>query len=348
MTLATIRFAVDILALSSIVHSQDRSDADGADTVALFRREKILTPDGRTTRVPIVSGNSFRGVLRRIGEELTAGILNYEDKLPIPAAHLLTNGGRLGKTNRPITDEQEHELKELLPIIGVFGGSVSARILSGRLTVGKVLPEFSELQHLLHRPPQSALRPAILSMSEDPYAHLGDHNSTAPAVAVPPDDENQSRTRRNEKNSPLGIFRVETLPAGTRLQTWAQLTNANANEVSFFCDVLNAFAERGHLGGRSAVGHGSITATVTPTVLRGDERTLLELLDKFGATAGWSWVAREHSLPGPIMEALIRFGCTPKRAEEAADKVLANPSVDWATQLTKKRRSAMKALGNLT
>uniref|UniRef100_UPI0031FE91C8 RAMP superfamily CRISPR-associated protein n=1 Tax=Mycolicibacterium sp. CBMA 213 TaxID=1968788 RepID=UPI0031FE91C8 len=315
----------------------------------MFRREKILTPDGRAAWVPVVSGNAFRGVLRRIGEELTAGILNYEDKLPIPAAHLLTNGGRPGKTNRPMTDQQERELKELLPIVGVFGGSASGRILSGRLTVGKVLPEFCELEHLLHRPPQSTLRPAILSMSEEPFAHLDDHNSTAPAAPEPTDEENRGRARRNERTSPLGIFRVQTLPAGTRLQAWAQLTNATDNEVSFFCDVLNAFAERGHLGGRSAVGHGSITATVTPTVLRGDESTVLALLDKFGATAGGgTWVARGHSTHEQVVDALVGFGFTPERVEEVADKVLANPSVDWAAQLAKKRRSAMKALGNLT
>jgi len=152
MSLVSVHFDIDVLAQSSIVHREDYS-AVGTDNFALFRREKVITPAGEVMQVPIISGSSFRGILRRIGESLTAGVLDYEDTaLPIPAAHLLTNGGRLGKSARPLTDEEERRLKTLLPQIAVFGGAASGRIMSGLLTVGKVLPEIAELSHLLPRP----------------------------------------------------------------------------------------------------------------------------------------------------------------------------------------------------
>ena len=111
MSLVSIHLDIDVLAQSSIVHREDYS-AVGTDNFALFRREKIITPTGEVMQVPIVSGSSFRGILRRIGESLTAGVLDYEDTaLPIPAAHLLTNGGRLAKSARPLTDEEERRLK---------------------------------------------------------------------------------------------------------------------------------------------------------------------------------------------------------------------------------------------
>jgi hypothetical protein len=267
MSLISAHFDIDILAQSSIVHREDYS-AVGTDNFALFRREKIITPSGEVTQVPIVSGSSFRGILRRIGESLTSTVLDYEDAaLPVPAAHLLTNGGRLAKSARPLTDEEERLLKALIPQIAVFGGAASGRIMSGLLTVGKVLPEIAELAHLLPRPPRSATLPAVLGVAEESFTHLSDHRTTtscSPSVDL------------DEKSSPLGRFGVETLPAGTRLQTWVRLDNATAIQAAFLRDVLAEFAVRGHLGGRIAAGHGQVAATVTATALRGrmpDENT---------------------------------------------------------------------------
>ncbi len=260
MSLVSVHFDIDVLAQSSIVHREDYS-AVGTDNFALFRREKIITPTGEVMQVPIVSGSSFRGILRRIGESLTAGVLDYEDTaLPIPAAHLLTNGGRLAKSARPLTDEEERRLKTLLPQIAVFGGAASGRIMSGLLTVGKVLPEIAELAHLLTRPPQSPTLPAVLGVAEESFSHLSDHRITTAGAPRADFDEN---------SSPLGRFGVETLPAGTRLQTWVRLANATAMQAAFLRDVLADFAGHGHLGGRIAAGHGQVTATITATALRG-------------------------------------------------------------------------------
>ncbi len=260
MSLHTVRWDIDIVAQSSIVHREDYTAA-GTDNFALFRREKILSPAGEILMVPIVSGSSFRGVLRRIGEQLTAAILSYEDAaLPIPAAHLLTNGGRLAKSASPYTDEDERHLKSLLPQIAVFGGAASGRIMSGLLNVGKVLPEVAELTHILPRPPQSGRLPAVRTLADESFTHLSDHR---------PDSNQSPRTDIDEKTSPLGRFGQETLPAGTRLQTWVHLTNATDTQTAFVRDVLTTFATHGHLGGRTAAGHGRITATTTPTVLRG-------------------------------------------------------------------------------
>jgi len=258
--LVSVHFDIDVLARSSIVHREDYS-AVGTDNFALFRREKIITLTGEVIQVPIVSGSSFRGILRRIGESLTAGVLDYEDTArPIPAAHLLTNGGRLAKSARPLTDEQERRLKALLPQIAVFGGATSGRIMSGLLTVGKVLPEITELAHILPRPPRTTTLPAVLGVADESFSHLSDHRAT---TAQPPTAD------RDENSSPLGRFGVETLPAGTRLQTWVRLTNATMLQAAFLRDVLADFATHGHLGGRVAAGHGQITATLTATALRG-------------------------------------------------------------------------------
>lgn len=262
MNLISIHWDLDILAHSSIVHRETYGGA-GTDNFALFRREKIISATGEILEVPIVSGSGFRGILRRIGESLTAAVLNYEDTpLPVPAAHLLTNGGRLAKSARPLTDEDERHLKHLLPQIAVFGGATSGRIMSGLLTVGKVLPEIAELTHLLTRPPHHASPlPAVLALADESFVHLPDHR---------PDGNRPPQTDHDDTSSPLGSFGVETLPAGTRLQTWVRITNATATQAAFFKDVLTTFSNNGHLGGRIAAGHGRISATGTGTTLRGE------------------------------------------------------------------------------
>lgn len=260
MSLNTIDWDIDIVAQSSIVHREDYTAA-GTDNFALFRREKIVTPAGELIQVPIVSGSSFRGVLRRIGEELTAAILDYENEaLPIPAAHLLSNGGRLAKSASPFTDEEERHLKALIPQIAVFGGAASGRIMSGLLAVGKVLPEVAELAHILRRPPRSGTLSMVRALAEESFSHLSDHRPTT-GQAPQPDV--------GEKTSTLGRFGVETLPAGTRFQTSIRVTNATHLQTAFLRDVIATFAQRGHLGGRISAGHGQITATATATAVRG-------------------------------------------------------------------------------
>lgn len=262
MSLISIHWDLDILAHSSIVHRETYGGA-GTDNFTLFRREKIISSTGEILEVPIVSGSGFRGILRRIGESLTAAVLNYEDTpLPVPAAHLLTNGGRLAKSAHPLTDEDERHLKHLLPQIAVFGGAAAGRIMSGLLTVGKVLPEIAELTHLLTRPPrQAAPLPAVLALADESFVHLPDHR---------PEGHRPPQVDHDDTSSPLGSFGVETLPAGTRLQTWVRITNATETQAAFLVDVLAAFATNGHLGGRIAAGHGRVTATVTATALRGE------------------------------------------------------------------------------
>ncbi|MFV8161100.1 RAMP superfamily CRISPR-associated protein [Mycobacterium sp. 134] len=263
--LSTIHWDIDIRALSSIIHREDYASA-GSDTFTLFNREKFIH-NGEPVKVPVISGNSFRGVLRRLGESLTAAALNYEGLLPVAAAHLLTNGGRLAKSARPLTDEQERTLKDLVPQVAVFGGSASGRIMRGQLAVGKVNPEVAELSHILTRQTSEVLPPVALVLGAESFTHLDDHRRGV----VPP-----SASDSDDESGPLGRYSVQTLVAGTRLQTWVRIEDATDIQVSFFASVLAAFAEYGHLGGRVAAGHGQIATTISPEVRRGHLTTGLD------------------------------------------------------------------------
>lgn len=134
----------------------------------------------------------------------------------------------------------------------MFGGAASNRIMSGLLTVGKVLPEVAELAHILPRPPRTTPLSSVFTFAEESFTHLSDHRPRA--------DQAPHTDGDGDTTSPLGRFDVETLPAGTVFQTGVRLANATIGQVAFMHDVLSTFASRGHLGGRIASGHGSVTA----------------------------------------------------------------------------------------
>lgn len=250
-------FDLDVTAMTSIVHRDDTRNA--ASIESLFRREKVLTPAGEVAVVPIISGNAWRGILRRTGETLLAEVLDYEGQLTPAAAHLLRNGGFLRKSTREMTPEQERELKALVPLIGLFGGAANARVMSGKLVVSKVVPVTADTLHLLTTAPADGPIPASVHtiLGQESTSHSNDLSAAATV-----DGET------GEGYSPIRLD-TETLIAGTRLSGQIRLTHASPVEYALLADILEHFATRGHLGGRTAAGHGRIHATLTPTITVG-------------------------------------------------------------------------------
>ncbi|MCZ4581519.1 hypothetical protein O4158_21005 [Gordonia amicalis] len=248
-------FDLDITARTSIVHRDDTRNSSSIQS--LFRREKILTPTGEVAMVPIISGNAWRGILRRTGETLLAEVLDYQGQLTPAAAHLLRNGGFLRKSTREMTPEQERELKTLVPLIGLFGGAANARVMSGKLVVSKVVPVTADTLHLLPTAPPDGPIPASVHtiLGQESTSHSND----LPAAGPTADGETA------DGFSPIRL-EVETLIAGTHLAGQIRLTHASPVEYALLADILAHFATYGHLGGRVAAGHGRIHAALTPTV----------------------------------------------------------------------------------
>ncbi|UYP20694.1 Holliday junction branch migration protein RuvA [Rhodococcus sp. Z13] len=98
---------------------------------------------------------------------------------------------------------------------------------------------------------------------------------------------------------------------------------------------------------RAALADGNTSAlTRVPGIgKRGAERMIVELRDKvaaYGGAEGTAAPAAGSPLRDQIVEALVGLGFTPKQAEPATDKVLAeDPAADVSTAL----RSALKLLG---
>lgn len=298
--MVTITWRGTATATASIAHG-----GETRGTITLLRRELILAPDGTRVHVPIISGNSFRGLLRRTGEELLRDTLNYEGELPLAAAHALRAGGSLAKTGKePLSGRRLATLRSLVPHIGVFGCAGGGRIIDGCLQVGKVIPHLVETTHLITPAPPAGrhLATAFEATQIETYVRQDDadtHAFTAltsrpptgsgsgspgpllnpvdPATGELTDDalaeltpsaaaDAQDPTTR----SLLMLYRIETFPAGTQFATWLRLGHATDLEAAFFADVLEAYTANARLGGRGAIGHGTIRLDLT-TSAAGEE-----------------------------------------------------------------------------
>ena len=205
---STVHWDLDIYALSSISHKDDSTST----TTALFRREEVIQPDGTGELVPIISGNSFRGTLRRIGEELLRDVLDYEGTLSLPAAHTLRSGGALRKTKgEPLSGNRLEHARNLIPLIGVFGGNSSSTMIKGRAQIGKVVPRVKETEHIMSRPSKLPLLSQFELLGIERYSRFDDSDTADfPSTAAAESDAESPAT-----GSHLMRYEVETLPAGT-------------------------------------------------------------------------------------------------------------------------------------
>lgn len=272
----TLMWTGSVSAVSSISHG-----GETRGTTTMLRREQIIQPDGQPKLVPIISGNAFRGRLRRLGEELIRDALGYTGEISLPAFHALRSGGALASTGRePLSGQRLADLRRLVPQIGVFGCAGGGRIIDGCLQVGKVVPILQETAHIVPTgllPADRTTIPAFNSTQIETAVRLDDaeRHGTIDVVAETMPVGRFGLPDLGDLSAPghsttiLMQYRNETFPAGTRFATWLRLERATPVEVSFFAEILQRFQADGRLGGRAATGHGQVAMDLTRTVICG-------------------------------------------------------------------------------
>lgn len=288
----TIRLSGVSTALAPISHS------DGtAGTVALFRREKIAQPDWTIAKVPVVSGNALRGVLRDHAAICLWDTLG-RPKLPAGVFDLLWSGGQLSKAAKPITSTQLAHLRDVNPMVSLFGGSGAGRIIEGRLRVGRLTPICAETIHVIPRVNiggNGAAEISGLTVDQVPscrdllqiieYSRVDDARrpaaddviegravDTATGELVPVDDI--------ERDAPVQMrYGVETLIAGTRLHWSIGMIGVTDAEAGLLGAALDAWiADGSHIGGRAATGHGRLDMSAGHVVDEVDAATITQFL----------------------------------------------------------------------
>ncbi len=274
----TVEFQGIMTALSSIHHGGGQSFGINSK----LRREKFVQPDGSVEDVPVISGNSIRGYLRDLGMWHMCRALGYGDAgedgkplgLSLPAYYFLFSGGSLTKVaGRGLDIDRARELRELIPLVGVFGGAMGNQIMPGKVKVDKAIPICAETQHLLPErfvefEPQSIWE----YLQEEMYTRKDDEKDEKKRTLIDSEVrkllEAEAASKRNQLIQPAiqestgekqqMMYYVETLAAGVRFFWSVVLDDVTDVEFDAFATCLVEFSKAPYIGGKSATGLGKV------------------------------------------------------------------------------------------
>lgn len=220
-----------------------------------FRRLTFII-DGARRLVPVISGNSFRGLFRRLAathmlETLGLDARAFATRDKARTHQTLYAGGQLEKRSErqrkgeepvpprgPLSIGHSGKLRELIPLVGLMGCSINDEILPGSLRVGFAVPITQETAGRLNEPVHADL-PLLDSITDRTHlTRLGD--------------------RELGKDSGQMIYHVEYLAPWVRLQQRFSLTNSTDLEASLFHLILDLFIADPHVGGKVSGGFGRV------------------------------------------------------------------------------------------
>lgn len=275
--MSTIEWTGIVTALSSVYHGGGQSIGINSK----LRREKFVQPDGTVEDVPVISGNGLRGLLRDRGMFHLCKSLGYgvsEDGqvkgLSLPAFYFLFSGGALTKDmSKGLDIDRARQLKELIPLVSIFGGALGNFIMPGKLKVDKMIPICSETRHLLPAPWPDAETASIWEyLQEEMYTRKDDEKDEHKRVLIDPATrlllETAATAKRNAPSQPVTeestgnkqqmMLYVETFAAGTRFYWSLVLDDVTDVEFDAFAVALGEFARMPFIGAKSNVGLGRV------------------------------------------------------------------------------------------
>jgi len=276
----TYLFEGTVTALTSISHIGETFGIN-----AKLRREKIVQADGSIEEVPVISGNSIRGILRDRGMVHMLRNLDYgvneetgEVKgLSLAAFYFLFSGGALTSTGkRGIDIDEARRWRDLIPLVALFGGAMGNQIMPGKLKIGKLIPICAETQHIVPERFVTGDLQSVWDMTqEEAYTRRDDEKNENLRRLIEPDTrrllEAEAATKRVKQGTleqkpeketgqkqQMRYF-VETLAAGTPLFWDIAMDDVTDLEFEAFCVTLAEFGRFPYIGGKSGVGHGKIS-----------------------------------------------------------------------------------------
>jgi len=269
-----------VTALTSISHIGETFGIN-----AKLRREKVIQADGTVEEIPIISGNSIRGILRDRGMVHMLKHLGYgvsEDTgeakgLSLAAFYFLLSGGALTSTGkRGIDIDEARRWRDLIPLVALFGGAMGNQIMPGKLKIGKLIPICAETQHIVPERFANGDLYSIWDMTqEEAYTRRDDEKNENLRWLIEPETrrllEVEAATKRVKQGTleekperetgqkqQMRYF-AETLAAGTRLFWDITMDDVSDLEFEAFCVTLAEFGRFPYIGGKSGVGHGKVS-----------------------------------------------------------------------------------------
>ena len=257
-----------VTALSSITHNGGERNG----TVTQLRREKFVQPNGKVERVPVISGNSIRGILRDKGMFSMLKMLGYGineengkvNGLSLQAFYFLFSGGSLVSTGDSGLDiKYFREMRDLIPLIGLFGGAAGNAIMPGKMKIGKLIPICKETSHLVPEKFQPETVESIWEYCQtEMFTRRDDEKNDKVRLMIAGkqlSENGEALPEEKKSGTPQQMmYNVETIAAGTQFFWRIVLEDVTDVEFEAFLSTLIEFSKAPNLGGKSGTGHGEI------------------------------------------------------------------------------------------
>jgi len=230
-----------ITAQAPIHHGGDEK----AGNQSLVRRQSYIV-DNSVIEIPVISGNSIRGILRRmIWDDLLERVEYTLTNMKI--YHMLFTGGSLeavdSKDSGVIDIEMKRKLRAELPPLAVMGTALGNQMFEGKLKCAIAQPICSELREFLPEDlPVQATTSIYELVSFDFMTRL--------------DDVKEARQEGEAAHQMLMNF--EVINPGTVFVHSFTLDNPSDVEKAVLAHALNLWREKPWVGGKSSVGYGNV------------------------------------------------------------------------------------------
>jgi hypothetical protein len=238
------RISGTIEALSPIHHGGDEKTGSTPVLRSLTHYDPI---EARHVRLPFISGNALRGVLRRL---VMRDLLDRLGMTEVGAAlhHALFTGGILESTDDgggQLDLAFRRGLRDLVPPIALFGTAAGNQLVPGILRVEHAMPVCREYRAYLPAP-----------WGDDPRAQQSVRTFTDVSFATRRDDLRADREEDEQARQMKIDF--ECFIAGTLFVHGFTLHYATPVEASCLRHLLQVWALDPRIGGKSASGYGRL------------------------------------------------------------------------------------------
>lgn len=229
---STEHYAGILTALSPIHQGGDEKTGN---TSTIKRLAYIV--DGKKTMVPVISGNSIRGQLRRLVMADMLERIGHRSK-NLKIYNVLFSGGTLESTESDsgyLNLELRQRLRETIPPLSLLGTAIGNQMFEGKIKVGIAVPICTELsEYVAGFTPERTMYDLV---------------------------DTDFSTRRDDLHGERAIqMKVdwEVVVPGTQFAHRFSLIDVTDLERSAFGHIMALWQDRPYLGGKSGVGYGKV------------------------------------------------------------------------------------------
>lgn len=199
--------------------------------------------------IPFVSGNSVRGIARRLMAEDFCETLDI--KLSPTLYHALFTGGALTEGGG---DENIHLRKELIkhiPLVGLLGTAIGSSMIKSSLIVSDMSVVCAELY-----PEQTDM--SFYDMLEMRFQTRSDSSKQEQSWIIQNTATIDDLIKEEAKQSTQMFYLFETLARGTRLKQKLICQSHDEIIISAFWRMLELFVENPYIGAKKSLGLGEL------------------------------------------------------------------------------------------